>query len=129
MVRQVMLIKQTTCICFLGMMIFLSFLGSLYFLFSSDVIFCETQDWFRSTSLRCSAYFGWHASSSSWVVSLLDTPSVPNYRSFDFFNLKFDHSSYSKICTKYQFFCCRLLYQYKIFKNDLIWQCLHNFFQ
>ena len=28
---------------------------------------------------------------------LIHTPSVPNYKSFDFFNLKFDHSSYSKI--------------------------------
>ena len=28
--------------------------------------------------------------------SVACTPSVPNYRSFDFFNLKFDHSSYSK---------------------------------
>ena len=48
-----------------------------------------------------------------------NTPSVSNYRSFDFFDLKFDHSSYSKICAKHNFFCCGLLYQYKIFKNDL----------
>ena len=32
------------------------------------------------------------------------TPSVPNYRSFDFFDTKFDHSSYSKICAKHHFF-------------------------
>ena len=36
-----------------------------------------------------------------------------------FFISKFDHSSYLKICTKYHFFCCGLIYQYKIFKNDL----------
>ena len=30
--------------------------------------------------------------------------SVSNCRSFDFFNPKFDHSSYSKICAKYHFF-------------------------
>ena len=48
------------------------------------------------------------------------TTSVPNYSSFDFFDLKFAHLSYSKICAKYHFFCCGLLYQYKIFKNDLI---------
>ena len=47
------------------------------------------------------------------------TPSVPNYKSFDFFNPKFDHSSYSKIYAKHHFFCCRLLYQYKFFKSDL----------
>ena len=35
------------------------------------------------------------------------------------FWLKFDHSSYSKFCAKYYFFCCGLLYQYNIFKNDL----------
>ena len=28
-------------------------------------------------------------------------PSVTNYRSFDFFDPKFDHSSYPKICAKY----------------------------
>ena len=38
------------------------------------------------------------------------TPSVPNCRSFDFFNPKFDHSSYSKICVKHHFSCCGLLY-------------------
>ena len=34
----------------------------------------------------------------------VNTKSVPNYRSFDFFDLKFDHSSYSKIYVKYPFF-------------------------
>ena len=38
---------------------------------------------------------------------------------FDFFDSKFDQSSYLKICAKYHFFYCRLLYKYKIFKNDL----------
>ena len=32
------------------------------------------------------------------------TPSVPNYRSFDFFDHKFDYWSSSKICAKYHFF-------------------------
>ena len=50
---------------------------------------------------------------------LLTTPIVSNYRSFDFFNLKFDHSSYSKIYVKHHFFCCELFYQYKFFKSDL----------
>ena len=36
-----------------------------------------------------------------------------------FFDLKFDHSSYSKICAKYHIFCCGLFYQYKFYKNDL----------
>jgi len=49
----------------------------------------------------------------------LFTPRPHFFGSFDFFVLKFDHSSYSKICAKYNFFCCGLLYQYKIFKNDL----------
>jgi hypothetical protein len=40
----------------------------------------------------------------------LCTKSIPNYSSFDFFNPKFDHSSYLKICVKYHFFCCDLLY-------------------
>ena len=34
------------------------------------------------------------------------------------FYSKFDHSFYSKICAKYHFFYCGLLYQYKFFKND-----------
>jgi len=57
----------------------------------------------------------------TYCYSLLSryTPSVSNYTSFDFFYLKFDNSSYSKICTKYHFFYCGLLYQYKIFINDL----------
>ena len=32
------------------------------------------------------------------------TQSIPNYKTFDFFDIKFDHSSYSKICVKYHFF-------------------------
>ena len=36
--------------------------------------------------------------------SLPTTLSIPNYRSFDFFDIKFDHSSYSKIYVKYHFF-------------------------
>ena len=51
--------------------------------------------------------------------SFLSTLYVLNYRLFDFFNLKFDHLSYSKICAKYHFFCRGLLYQYKFFKNNL----------
>ena len=35
--------------------------------------------------------------------------SVSNCRSFVFFNLKFYHSYYSKICAKYHLFCCVLL--------------------
>ena len=38
------------------------------------------------------------------------TPSVSNCRSFDFFNPKFGHSSYSKIYAKHYFFRCGLLY-------------------
>ena len=53
------------------------------------------------------------------LFPILNTPSVPNCSSFDFFNPKFDHSSYSKIYTKHRFFCCGLLYQYKFFKSDL----------
>jgi hypothetical protein len=39
------------------------------------------------------------------------TRSIPNYKSFNFLNIKFDHSSYSKFCTKYYFFllCIDLL--------------------
>jgi len=39
------------------------------------------------------------------------TQSIPNCKSFDFFNIKFDHSSYSKFCKKYHFFllCIGLL--------------------
>jgi hypothetical protein len=32
------------------------------------------------------------------------TQSIPNYKTFDFFNTKFDHSFYSKIYAKYNFF-------------------------
>jgi hypothetical protein len=42
--------------------------------------------------------------------SLTSTPSIPNYKTFDFFDTKFDHSSYSKICAKYQFFYRGLVY-------------------
>ena len=44
------------------------------------------------------------------LFPILNTPSVPNCRSLDFFNPKFDHSSYSKICAKHHFFCYGLLY-------------------
>jgi len=37
------------------------------------------------------------------LVEIL-SPSVLNYMSFDFFDYKFDHSSYSKFCIKYHFF-------------------------
>ena len=56
------------------------------------------------------------------------TLSVPNYRSFDFIYIKFDRSSYLKICAKYHFFCCGLLYQYKIYKNDLNLAIFAQFF-
>jgi len=56
---------------------------------------------------------------ASSASSFLSTLYVLNYRLFDFFNLKFNHSSYSKICAKYHFFCRGLLYQYKFFKNNL----------
>ena len=39
-----------------------------------------------------------------FIIVLLGTPSVPNCRSFDFFNSKFDYSSYLKICAKHHFF-------------------------
>ena len=44
---------------------------------------------------------------------------VLNYSPFDFFDFKLDHSFYLKIYTKYHFFSRGLLYQYKIFKNNL----------
>ena len=44
---------------------------------------------------------------------------VSNYRSFDFFYPQIGHSSYLKLCTKYHLYFCRLLYQYKFFKNNL----------
>jgi len=36
--------------------------------------------------------FSW----KQFILCLRYTPSIPNYKSFDFFNFKFDHSSYSK---------------------------------
>ena len=65
---------------------------------------------------------------SNTTTLLAITPSVSNYRSFELFDLKFDHSSYSKICAKYHFFCCGLLYQYKFFKNDLNLTIFAQFF-
>ena len=38
------------------------------------------------------------------------TSSIPNYKTFDFFDTKFDHSSYSKIYVKYHFFRRGLVY-------------------
>ena len=40
----------------------------------------------------------------------LTTQSIPNCKTFDFFDTKFDHSSYSKICVKYHFFRRSLVY-------------------
>ena len=54
---------------------------------------------------------------------------VLNYTSFDFFYPKFNHSYYSKICGKYLFFCCGLLYQYKIFNNNLNLIIFAQFFE
>ena len=53
------------------------------------------------------------------MANEFNTPSVSNYMSFDFFNPKFDRSSYSKNYAKHHFFCCELFYQYKFFKSDL----------
>ena len=39
-----------------------------------------------------------------------NTQSILNYKTFDFFDIKFDHSSYSKICVKYHFFRRGLIY-------------------
>jgi hypothetical protein len=41
---------------------------------------------------------------------LASTQSIPNYKTFDFFDTKFDHSSYSRIYVKYHFFCRSLVY-------------------
>ena len=35
------------------------------------------------------------------LQAMVCTSSVPNYRSFDFFDIKFDHSSYSKNLCKH----------------------------
>ena len=35
---------------------------------------------------------------SRWLCPITTTTFVPNYSSFDFFDSKFDHSSYSKNC-------------------------------
>ena len=51
-----------------------------------------------------------------WLEAI---PSISNYRSFHFFDPKIDHLSFSKICANYHFFCCELLYQYKILKGEL----------
>ena len=40
---------------------------------------------------------------------IFPTLFVLNYRSFDFFDLKFDHPSYSKNYVKYHFFLCLAL--------------------
>ena len=39
--------------------------------------------------------------------TMIATPSVPNYRSFDFFDIKFDHSSYSKKIYGESIMACR----------------------
>ena len=44
---------------------------------------------------------------------------ILNYKTFDFFDSNFDHSSYLKICVKYHFFCRGLVYLSKFFKNNL----------
>jgi len=59
---------------------------------------------------------GLHCASQS-IIRTYST--VSNYRSLDFFDPKFKHLSYSKICVKSNFFCCGLLYQYKFSINDL----------
>ena len=42
-----------------------------------------------------------HTQEPEYVKLYIATPSVPNSRSFDFFDTKFDHSSYSKNLYKY----------------------------
>ena len=75
--------------------------------------------------LGCAIFdVGWALVETCWI-----TRSISNCRSFDFFDQKFDHSSYSKICAKYHFFCGGLLYQYKIFKNDLNLTIFAQFFE
>ena len=67
----------------------------------------------RTCSRRCSLGV------ARWCMSSCSLQLCSNCSSFDFFNSKFDHSFYSKIYAKYHFICCGLLYQYKIFKNNL----------
>ena len=43
-----------------------------------------------------------------WKIGI--TQSIPNWKTFDFFDTKFDHSSYSQICVKYNFFRRGLVY-------------------
>jgi hypothetical protein len=38
------------------------------------------------------------------------TQFIPNYKTFDFFDTKFDHSFYLKNYAKYHFFCRDLIY-------------------
>ena len=39
------------------------------------------------------------------LLKLGSTQSILNCKTFDFFDTKFDHSSYSKIYAKHHFFC------------------------
>ena len=50
----------------------------------------------------------WELQDDACPVALFN--SILNCSSFDFFNSKFDHSFYSKIYTKYYFFCCGMFY-------------------
>jgi len=45
------------------------------------------------------------------------TLSVSNYRSFDFIYIKFDRSSYLKICAKYHFFLLWIALSIQILKE------------
>ena len=50
----------------------------------------------------------WELQDDACPVALFNF--VLNCSSFDFLNSKFDHSFYSKIYTKYYFFCCGMFY-------------------
>jgi hypothetical protein len=46
-----------------------------------------------------------------------NTPSVSNYNTFDFFVLRFNHSSYSKYCVKYYISLLCLALLMKVFEK------------
>jgi len=70
---------------------------------------------YQYTPLYYSAIPTNNASKLAWIVVYFGEISSlysihPNYKKFDFFDTKFDHSSYLKIYIRYYFFCRGLVY-------------------
>jgi hypothetical protein len=75
-----------------------------------DMHFSNMINKVEDTNILLKFQSGRTISISASIRDILTTPSIPNYKTFDFFDIKFDHSSYSKKLCKISIFYRSLVY-------------------